>query len=356
MSEAGNESAAVIVEAESRIGEATKASEAITAAEAAVQEAKGLTGDDADEKRETVGKTLAEARQGGLGKTGAMVETMGKLVKIAQAGPGPAPNWRQEIDEEFIPLVEKFTSPADVVKSYAALQKKLGRAIVPPLEGAKPEEIDLFQTQRGRPKTPEDYKLEAPDLSDLGDGIEYNAALETFARGLFHKAGLNQQEAVVLFDGYNEFQLQSAEQLAEEDATRRAKSVADLKAEWGDEYDANRDYANRAFGVYFGADKETRDKLRLNDDTLLVDHPMMVRAMARVGRQITEAGLPPGLPDDQRQTLQARLDELHGLQTTDPTKYTTPAIQKEVQEVYAQLYGTEPMPTSGGPPEGGAPA
>lgn len=336
MSEATNDSAAVITEAESRIGEAAEAGKAITAAEAGVEEAKELTGDDADEKREAAAKTLTEARQGGQVHMQAMAKTLGGLVKVAQAGPSSAPDWREGIDKDLIPVVEKFTSPAEVVKSYAELQKKLGNAIVPPAEGATPEEIEAFQIQRGRPKTPEDYKLEAPDLSDVGDGIKYNEDLEKFARSLFHRAGLNQSEAVMLFNGYNEFQLAAAEQMAEDDGAAMEKAKTELEAEWGSDYDANMDFANRSLELFFG--KEAR-KLVLADGILVGSHPIFARGLAEIGRRIGEARLPIGEADDEsRQTLEERLTELQAR----GDYWTNPKIQTEVRAINDQLHGTAP--------------
>src|SRR3546814_8129603 len=48
-------------------------------------------------------------------------------------------DWRTEISEPGLRRVaEKFTSPAEVVKSYAALQSRLGRSVVKP--GPRSEE------------------------------------------------------------------------------------------------------------------------------------------------------------------------------------------------------------------------
>src|SRR3546814_12301083 len=60
-------------------------------------------------------------------------------------------DWRTEISEPGLRRVaEKFTSPAEVVKSYAALQSRLGRSVVKPGPDAAPEEIAAYRRQPGR--------------------------------------------------------------------------------------------------------------------------------------------------------------------------------------------------------------
>jgi len=44
------------------------------------------------------------------------------------AAPGGV-NWRDSLSGEYRQVADKFTSPADVVQSYAQLERKLGGAV-----------------------------------------------------------------------------------------------------------------------------------------------------------------------------------------------------------------------------------
>lgn len=245
-------------------------------------------------------------------------------------------NWREALPEEYRTMAEKFTSPADVVKSYAELQRKLGSAINPLAEDASEEHIDEFYTRLGRPATADGYDLKRPELPD---GLEYSEELEKAGRTWFHKAGLNNTQAAILFGGFNEFALAVAEQRVNADKEAVAEATTALRREWGADYDKNLDYAERAFQEYFGADKGTMRVLTLADGTPIGSHPLFVKALARIGRTTGEHELHVGAPDDQtRQTLEERLKELQNR----GDYWTNPAVQAEVRDINDRLYGTAP--------------
>src|SRR3546814_19750509 len=73
-------------------------------------------------------------------------------------------DWRTEISEPGLRRVaEKFTSPAEVVKSYAALQSRLGRSVVKPGPDAAPEELAAYRRQLGVPESAAGYEVRLPE-------------------------------------------------------------------------------------------------------------------------------------------------------------------------------------------------
>ena len=246
------------------------------------------------------------------------------------------PDWRKALPKEHQEMASKFTSPSDVVKSYAELQKKLGGAINPLADDATEEQIDEFYTRLGRPAEGKDYVLERPDLSALGKDFEYNEDLEVQARTWFHGAGLNNIQAAILFSAYNDWTVEMIQAQAKRDADAMEKAKAELKAEWGPDYDENEDYANRGLQGFFGKEAS---QITLADGTLIGSHPLFARGLAKLGRLVGEGGLPMGMPDDQsRQTLEERLKELQAR----GDYWTNPTVQAEVRKINDQLHGTAP--------------
>jgi len=246
------------------------------------------------------------------------------------------PDWREGLPKEHRTVAKKFTGPADVVKSYAELQKKLGSAINLPAEDASEEEIATFHKQLGRPDKPEDYVLEPPDLSALGEEFSYNEELDAQARTWFFNAGVSQIVAQELFDGYNSWALGMAEAMANRDADAMEKAKTELKKEWGPDYDANMDFANRGLQTFFGKDARN---ITLADGTAIGSYPVFARGLAEIGRLAGEARLLTGEADDEsRQTLEERLKELQAR----GDYWTDPKIQTEVRAINDQLYGTAP--------------
>jgi hypothetical protein len=88
--------------------------------------------------------------------------------EAAASAPTQAPTWRDSVAPEHRKVADKFLSPADVVRSYAELERKLGSAITPPPPDAPPEERERFFERLGRPKRVEDYAVAVPrDVPDV---------------------------------------------------------------------------------------------------------------------------------------------------------------------------------------------
>jgi len=322
-------------------GEAvTEAEEAAATAEQTLKETQTALEEADEDGRDAAMSTVEAARNKaaeagrGLAAAQTRVEEREGFAKARKAT--AAPDWRAALPQEHQTVAKKFTSPADVVKSYAELQKKLGSAIHPPGEKATKEEIDTYHKQLGRPDEPEDYVLEPPDLSALGEEFSYNEELDAQARTWFFNAGVSQAVAQELFDGYNTWAFGMAEAMATRDADAMEKAEAELKAEWGPDYDANMDLANRALESFFG--KEAR-KITLADGTAIGSLPIFARGLAEIARRVGEARLPSGAADDEgRQTLEERLKELQAR----GDYWTNPKVQAEVRQINDQLHGTAP--------------
>ncbi len=114
------------------------------------------------------------------------------------------------------------------------------------------------------------------------------------------------------------------------------EGAAGLRTDWGDDFDRNIALARRAATVF--VDPALRAVL---DENGLGDDPRIVRAAAEIGRMMQQRS--PGRLDDPPPgdgNLQAKLTEL-----VDRADYWSPAIQREVRQIYLKLYGDRSLPT-----------
>ncbi|MEO3429730.1 hypothetical protein AAFN88_12770 [Pelagibius sp. CAU 1746] len=280
--------------------------------------------------------------------------TAGKPEAPASGGESGAPeagaDWRGAITEPGLRRVaEKFTSPAEVVKSYAALQSRLGRSVVKPGPDAGPEELAAYRRQLGVPESSEGYQVSLPE--DLPEQLHADPAGEALQRDFLqtmHEAGASNEVVQRALDWYYGNVTQSLTHQAQSAAERRAEAEASLRREWGGDHERNLTFAQRAVQSF--GDDGFVDFLESQEveGVKLGDHPAFVRAFAAIGRSMGEDVPLSGEGTSGGSSLQARIDALHALQDSDPQKYATRAVQSELQSLYGRLYGGQPVVGSEG--------
>lgn len=124
-------------------------------------------------------------------------------------------------------------------------------ALTMPGKDATPEQWGEFYAQLGRPETPEGYELPLPEGDD--------GAFAKQVAPLLHKHGLSAEQAKGLAGDWNEMVASMAKQDAEAQAAHNAQmhakntaEAASLKTEWGQQHDANMEFARRAVRQFMG--------------------------------------------------------------------------------------------------------
>jgi len=181
--------------------------------------------------------------------------------------------------------VKTFTKPGDFVKSaldikteHEGLKAKLEGAIFKPGENATPEEKAAFQKALGVPDKPADYEF------PKAEGVEHDEKMLTWARDVFHKAGLNKEQAAQISQQWDEF-IKGIEQGMQESETNALKEVeTKLKEEWKADYDKNFELSTRAFKKFAGTELSE-----------FKAHPTLVKAFFEVGKAMGEDFSPAGL-------------------------------------------------------------
>lgn len=135
---------------------------------------------------------------------------------------GPVPD---DLSEAAKPWTDK--TPADLLRAHVDLSSK---AIVPPGEGAKPEEVQAFNARlrevMGVPETPEGYKIALPEGVPKGDPV-FGAFIQAS-----HEHGLNAAQ----LQGVMGKVLSS---IAEHREGQALVSREAMQKHWGDDFEAN---------------------------------------------------------------------------------------------------------------------
>lgn len=201
----------------------------------------------------------------------------------AGAAPGgdaapPQSSWVDAIrDEELRGYVQNkgWKDPVELATGYKNLEKLLGGEKVPLPKGA--DDADGWSRvydSLGRPKTADDYKLQAAEGAD--------PAFASAAAGKFHELGLNLNQAQALAGWYSE-QAKAAQTAQMEQAARASENdLRALRQDWGQAWDENVELGRRALKE-FGVDQAAAQKLEQAMGTRwLLEH------FSKLGRGLTE--------------------------------------------------------------------
>ena len=166
----------------------------------------------------------------------------------------------------------------DLGRAYLEAQAKLDRAIVPPGDSARDDEIKAFRDKLGVPDNPEGYTFD-------------NAGDEAFAdafRKTAHEVGLSPAQAQKVYADLMKASTEVVQRMQHEATQKRKEATEGLKSEWGDQYDTN-DAAARRFAALNGG-----DFTEALTEHGLIDDPRVLRGLYRFANMISEDRLVEG--------------------------------------------------------------
>jgi len=153
------------------------------------------------------------------------------------------------------------------------------RAVVLPDEDAGKEQWDAFYAAVGRPEAPEGYEL--PADTDLAEKFRQAA----------YEAGLTPSQAKGLAEWFDATTREQVEAATQQIASETEAVKAQLKQEWGAEFDAN--LANiRRFGAKYGKD----DIQEAFQNPAIGNNPALIRLIAKAGADLAPDSLVEGTP------------------------------------------------------------
>ena len=186
--------------------------------------------------------------------------------------------------------LENFNNMEDLLKSYLHAQKMVGADKIPvPNKFATDEDWKEVFTRLGAPKSPEDYKYSFKD--DQVDPNQLKSFNETA-----HRLGLLPKQAEALVKYYNDLNKGQSEQLEAQAIEAQTKTEADLKKEFGPQFNKRLDQAKRLAINTLGED--FLNKTVLKDGSRLGDNLEVIKAFSSLADKLSEDEIVKGEGSD----------------------------------------------------------
>lgn len=264
---------------------------------------------------------------------------------LSRLKPVDAPDWRKSIageDADALKALERFNDGKSFFDSFKQKDDYIrsGTKVTVPGADASSEVIDAWNKARGVPDKADGYKIEAQPP----EGVAIDDATKTMLAGItaeLHKVGA--EPAVVnlahkiVYDQIAGAQTQHETLLTE--GPKRA--TTELTKIWKNEAELKSNAAFASAGVqqYLGALDGDKAKSVLNIETAdgfyLGDHPAFIQLMAAVGRASAEDPLylAASGAGDNGKNVDAQIEEIYALRSTDMKKYNAPETQERLNKL-----------------------
>ena len=191
-------------------------------------------------------------------------------------------NFKDLIPENFREekALDNFNNMEDFVKSYLHAQKLVGADKIPvPNKHATEEDWNEVFKRLGAPSDPNDYKYDLKDQEmDQGQVQEFNKTA--------HRLGLLPKQAEGLIKFYNEMNVNNAASQEEAAAQAQLNVEAELKKEFGPQYNKRLDQAKRLAVNSLGQD--FLENTYLKDGSRLGDNLNVIKAFSDLADKLSE--------------------------------------------------------------------
>jgi|SRR5215471_7705624 len=182
---------------------------------------------------------------------------------------------------------KKYANPAVLATSYAELERinasrDDSKMIRIPDENAKPEDWNQVYERLGRPKDLTGY-------DKVNWGANADPALVEFGKGLAYKLGLSPKAAEgIMAAEWNKFVETSNAKFADQQKTEGAQALAQIKAEWKGDFEANQARGRQVLSALTKAGFSEADLASVERN---IGIPAVVKLLATIGKLSGEGQL-----------------------------------------------------------------
>lgn len=257
-------------------------------------------------------------------------------------------DWREQIkDDDAKKFAESSTDVTHLVKRALDMRSKLSNAIIRPGKNASPEEVSAYRKALGVPEKPEEYEFPEIPADQVTDEVKENRAVWSKR---FHDLQVPKEVAKSLLQLVGEDSVKFQEAQVQADKAFAQQSEAALRSKWrGEEFDKNKNLANRAFSDLAsraGISVDVLSKIETKDGRFLMDRPELVEIFAVIGREMAEGSLGPTLTESEAETIDSQIADLRKqqaeAQSAGNSKLANQLYQKE-QALIKKRSGNKPI-------------
>ena len=183
----------------------------------------------------------------------ALAPTGGAAALLGGGGGDPAASdppagggdpWFAKLPDEDRAWAEKKGLPdlPSAVKSYRDLEARFlsGDKLVMPKEGDPQDVFDRYYAAIGRPEAADKYEFVAPEGHELDSELTSRIAKAAF------EAGAPQGMLTPIVKEFNSYIIEAQQAAAAEQVRQKDEGVAEVRREWGDNFDSRIAQANQA--------------------------------------------------------------------------------------------------------------
>ena len=269
--------------------------------------------------------------------------------------PDPTPNtskaedWRASIDDpDLRKLAERYSTPADMAKAVREGRQMISGMVKVPGKDASDDERAAFLKALGVPESPDAYEVALPE--DLPDELQPNEAgqerLTAFVSTM-HEAGATPAQVQAAVSTYFTMIQEDLAAQQAEDKRYTEESEAQLRKEWtGEEFKRNQAFANRAAQFAFGEGFDEARQIQTSDGRFLLDNPMLLKALARIGREMGEDRIGPSLSEADKSSVRDQISAVRTKREEARAAGRSGEAQKldaEERALWARLNGSRPV-------------
>jgi hypothetical protein len=252
----------------------------------------------------------------------------------------PSDDWRAVIDDPSLKeLATRISSPTDVLKIVADLRKANSSMVKLPGKDAKPEDIEKFRNAVGAGKDAEAY-LKAFPVQEGVQPSDVDKALQAKTAEVLLKHNVPVAVAGELGAAVTELakSIDAERQRVADKWHDDAK--ASLRMEWGADYDANVNLANRAIRAFGGQELVDFMSSLGPEGRAIGDTPEVVKAFGKIGRSMGEGQFIGAVGSDEVKSLDQQIEEFYA--KYPPNSQERKRRQKELDDLFERRHGTAP--------------
>lgn len=277
------------------------------------------------------------------GASGTVLAAGAKPDAAPAATPATWPDdWRQRLageDEKAAKRLERMGSPADVWKSYRALEQRLSSGEykrAEPGENAPAEELAAWRKENGVPEQPTGYLEKLPDGIKVGDAEK--PLVEAFVSEMHKQNAPPKYVHAALQAYYKQIELVNQEQ-AQNDQRARQTGEDELRAEWGNEFRGNTNAIMGLLQAHFGDAADGLLNARMGDGTPVMSTPGVLKGLLALAKEVNPAAtIVPASAGNAGQGIEQRLGELTKMMGDSKSDYWKRGpVGEKLQAEYRQL-------------------
>lgn len=253
-------------------------------------------------------------------------------------------DWREQMvaklpeaeREKELTRLRRYSSPENVYKSHRELEKRVSTGMLKPTlaDGATEAEVAEYRKANGIPDaaTPEAYGITFPQ------GYEPNDADKADVSGFVAKMHAKNVPPGVVKEVWGEYlaiKEKAEQQLYEAAQQTTINYKAELKAEWGRDFDKNARLGNAHLVQAVGEDQaKSFMAMTLADGTKLGDNPAFVRyIVSQAMATMDDAALVTSEFADNGKSIDDQYKAAIALKFTDPKAYNEPQHQEKLMKL-----------------------